>query len=732
VKIGPYDVLGELGRGAMGVVYRVRSPSGEELALKLLLRAEGEKLARFDRERRLLAEFTVQDGFVPLLDAGTLGERPYLVMPLVPGGTLRDRLLRGPMTVAHAVELGRKLAHALGSAHERGIVHRDLKPENVLFTANGDPLIADLGLAKHFDREAPGASQSVSLSRDGVLRGTPGYAAPEQLSDARSAGPAADVFALGAILYECFAGEPAFQGDNTMELIAHFAQGAKAPPLRRRNVPRRLARIVERCLSRDPERRFADGEALAVALEGQDEGRGHRFLVAFLVLLALATASVAGIAWARRDGGHDPAGPASAGRDPLLAHEWDVRAAAKGKAGDLDGEIADETKAIELDPTLATAWAHRGVARGMKGDRDGEIADETKAIELAPTLAWAWGNRGDAWSSKRDFDRAIADDTRAIELDPALAQAWCNRANARESKGDAEGAIADATRAIEIEPGLARAWQIRGVARDKTDVEGEIADETRAIELNPRYAVAWADRGWARSRKGDWDGVIADSTKAIEFNPSLGQAWSNRGWAKGAKGDLEGEIADATRALEVEPGLAHPWSHLGWARFKKGDFAAGLADLDEAVKRFPREAWFHVQRALARALSGDRPGALDDLGRAHELAPDDAYAVVWLAGLGADEALLQPYASRTGSIANVVRFYLREITRDELLAEAAKAATDHEKAERLCEARGYMGLLAEREGDLARARAEYEACVASGATQWLQYTWARVRLQQIH
>src|SRR5262249_563503 len=139
--------------------FRARSPQGGTVAVKLLARMDDATRARFERERRLLASFSEADGFVPLRDAGETegpaeSRRPYLVMPFVAGGTLRARLARGRLGAAEALALGRVLAAAIGKAHERGVVHRDLKPENVLFTTEGRPLVADLGLAKHFDKGA--------------------------------------------------------------------------------------------------------------------------------------------------------------------------------------------------------------------------------------------------------------------------------------------------------------------------------------------------------------------------------------------------------------------------------------------------------------------------------------------------------------------------------------------------------------------------------------------------
>ena len=290
MRIGPYEVLETIGRGGMGVVYRARTPSGEVVALKVLARTQQESVARFEREQRLLRSFTVQDGFVPLLDAGSTPGGPYLVMPLVPGGTLRERL-RGPIGVEATLALGRTLAAALGRAHARGIVHRDLKPENVLFDASGQPLVADLGLAKHFDRLASGASQSVSLSREGTSRGTAGYMPPEQLDDAKSVGPPADVFSLGAILYECLAGRPVFTGDTTLEVVQNVAAG-KFDRLDRSEAPPWLAVVVERALAVKAGDRFKDGSAFEKALE---EPARRRSRLVPVVVAALAAVSLVGV-----------------------------------------------------------------------------------------------------------------------------------------------------------------------------------------------------------------------------------------------------------------------------------------------------------------------------------------------------------------------------------------------------------------------------------------------------
>ncbi len=256
--------MGELGRGGASIVFRALGPDGRIVALKLLRHESADAAARFAREVRLQAALGEEDGFVPLLASGESPHGSYLVMPFMTGGTLRQRLRGRALDPNEAVALLSTLAGTVGRAHARGIVHRDLKPENVLFTQDGRPLVADLGLAKRFETKG---SQSVALSRTTDGRGTIGYMAPEQLEGARDVKPPADVFALGAILYECLAGEPAFRGESEIDVLVAVAEH-KVRPLRKAapGVPRWLERVVERALAHDARARFQDGAALAAAL----------------------------------------------------------------------------------------------------------------------------------------------------------------------------------------------------------------------------------------------------------------------------------------------------------------------------------------------------------------------------------------------------------------------------------------------------------------------------------
>ena len=658
-ELGPYRDLVPIGRGGMGTVFRARSPDAREVAVKLLSKLDPDARARFDRERRLLASFSEADGFVPFLDAGDSPHGPWLVMPLVSGGTLRAKLAGGPLGVDETVELGRALAQALGRAHERGVVHRDLKPENVLFTAEGKPLIADLGLAKHFDRAAKGATQSVSLSVGGTFRGTAGYMSPEQMEDAKSAGPPADIFALGAVLYECLAGRPAFEGETRLDVMAKAGEARFAPvkvlaPL----APAWLASVVERALARAPEERFQDGRELARALDGGSGRTRWRRLVAGTALALLGAAAVTWLALrpagasaeelvrsanakgARKDW---DAALADATRaielDATLAWAWETRALARENKGDFAGALEDTTRALQIDPGRANAWGIRGCARASRGDNAGAIPDLTRAVTLDPKLAFAWGSRGAARHKMGDRAGANEDFTKALALDPELAQAWSNRGAVRVELGDNRGAIEDLTRAITLAPRLAVAWMMRGNARDSVgDSAAAIEDYTQAVALAPGLALAWANLGAARFRRGEHAAAIDATTRALALDPKLDVAWETRALSHMELREDDDAIADATRAIDLAPKLAYrAWEARGGARARKGDNENAIKDLTQVVELAPENPTGWLNRAVAKRNNRDLVGAASDFRRYLDLEPRGPQAQAirdWLANSG--------------------------------------------------------------------------------------------------
>lgn len=256
-RLGKYTLGQQVGAGGFGSVFQAFAPDGSEVALKVLTsEVTPETLARFDQEVRLQKSFGAGGGFVPVLDSGIAQGVPYLVMPLLRGGTLADHLARGPLDVEATLALGLTLSESLARAHACGVVHRDLKPANILSGPQGSPLIADLGVAKFFRRAEGAGGQSLGLSRAKESRGTYAYMPPEQFADARSVGPPADVFALGVVLYECLAGESPFPSDSIHARLAAALAG-RIKPLKTLcpAAPGWLCQTVERALSPAPEAR---------------------------------------------------------------------------------------------------------------------------------------------------------------------------------------------------------------------------------------------------------------------------------------------------------------------------------------------------------------------------------------------------------------------------------------------------------------------------------------------
>jgi serine/threonine-protein kinase len=267
--VAGYRILGELGRGGMGVVYKARQLGLNRLvALKMILaanHADERQRARFHTEAEAVARLQ-HPNIVQIHEVGEQEGLPYFSLEFVDGEPLDKKIAGIPQAPREAAQMIETLARAMHFAHQRGIVHRDLKPANILMTRDGVPKISDFGLAKRL--EEGGSSQTKS----GSIIGTPSYMAPEQArGDIRSVGPLSDLYALGAILYELLTGRPPFQGANAMDTVTRVTRDEPVPPARvQPKTPLDLETICLKCLQKEPARRFADCFEVAEDL--------HRFL----------------------------------------------------------------------------------------------------------------------------------------------------------------------------------------------------------------------------------------------------------------------------------------------------------------------------------------------------------------------------------------------------------------------------------------------------------------------
>ena len=270
-----FEILEVVGRGGMAIVYKARHLQLARMVAIKMLRPEefrGDSASRLLKEAEAIARVQ-HPNVVQVFEVGTFQGMPYLVLEFVEGGTLAEQLRSGPMSPAEAARFIQTVATAVHHFHMVSIVHRNLKPRNILIqnldssNVHPQPLVpkvTDFGLAKHLGQ--------TELSRTGELIGTPNYMAPEQAAGQKEIGPAADIYSLGAILYECLTGRPPFQGDSLLAILSQIAQVEPVPASQiRSGVPIDLETVCLKCLSKSPKARYATAQHLADDL--------NRFLV---------------------------------------------------------------------------------------------------------------------------------------------------------------------------------------------------------------------------------------------------------------------------------------------------------------------------------------------------------------------------------------------------------------------------------------------------------------------
>jgi WD40 repeat protein len=266
-----YEIIEELGRGGMGVVYKARHLGLDRtVALKVILagqHAEPGELLRFVNEARAVAGLQ-HPNVVQLHESGQHAGVPYFTLEYVPGGTLAQRLRERVLEPHEAARLLEAVARGVHHFHQRGVVHRDLKPQNILLTADGTPKVADFGLARRTEA-------GTSLTPTDMVLGTPSYMAPEQAAGKTSeATLAADIWSLGAVLYACLTGRPPFVGTSHAETLLHVLNDDPLPPRSLSSgTPRDLDTICLKCLNKEPGKRYLSAEALADDLRRFQEGR---------------------------------------------------------------------------------------------------------------------------------------------------------------------------------------------------------------------------------------------------------------------------------------------------------------------------------------------------------------------------------------------------------------------------------------------------------------------------
>jgi eukaryotic-like serine/threonine-protein kinase len=654
-----YEVQAVLGRGGMGVVFKAwHLRLNRPVALKLLLDsayATPAERARLLQEAELVAGLR-HPNIVQVHDVGEQDGRPYFTMEFIEGGSLAEALAGTPQPARQAAGLLATLAEAVHVAHQAGIVHRDLKPGNVLLTADGTPKVSDFGLARHLDGGA-------GLTRTGTALGTPGYMAPEQaLGQSRAVGPATDVYALGAILYELLTGRPPFRAQTAAETVQQAISQEPVPPSRlNAAVPRDAETICLKCLHKDPAKRYTSAAALADDLK--------RFLAGRPIAARRVGKTERLLRWVRRN----PTGSALAVTALALLglsfgaglREWSRAAERRTETAKAVARIENvvrlqqEGRLLEARAVLdrvTDPGSHDLRERIERAEADLKLADRLEAIRLnrAAIVGGRLDLRANEARADRDYDRAFrAAGLGGADDDPTAVATRATSSNIRRvllSALDDWALCADAPRRREWVLGVARkidpappGWGSRvrdpAVWNDRAALT-ELARTAPVEEPTVQLLVALAERLRAaggdavsflkrahRSNHGDFWTNVALGDALVEKNnpgeairyyqaalavrPGAAAVYNNLGIAIALSGRTDEAIDDFRSAVRIDPGFAHAHSNLGNCLRLERKYAEAMGHYRQAVAIDPDSITYQCNLGVALAESGQPNEAID-------------------------------------------------------------------------------------------------------------------------
>jgi TolB-like protein/tetratricopeptide (TPR) repeat protein len=632
-QIGPYTILSLLGAGGMGEVYRARDNRlGREVAIKVLLPqfvADAERLARFEREARVVAALT-HPNIVVLHDYNSDPGSAYTVTELLEGTALRACIQDGPLPWRKVVQLGIAIAEGLAAAHTKGIIHRDLKPENLFLTADERVKILDFGLARVSTKEGPASGETQSFApahtQSGLVMGTIGYMSPEQIRgqelDHRS-----DIFSLGCVLYELACGKHPFQRETGAETqTAILREEPSGLELAKPPVPAELARVLLRCLEKHPRARFQSAADLAFALRGIASssestavyavvrpGKRRRFLWAGVASAVLGLVTLAAVVWWLTR-------PRPAGDGGQAGHSLESLAILPFQTdGDdkfLGDSVADEIinylgqlkqRALKVKPWTSVA-KYKGQTVDLKkaaielrvqalvyGTVRQHGADLAISVALLDpqedTNLWSKtfkGKKNDLLALQEQIGRELTE-------------------NLRERVPGWEGSPEHKKPTTNPEAYL---FYVRGRSETRkwtqSSVENGIALLDQALANDPTYALAYAAKVEALVAASyiylvPRDGLKkarAAAEEAVKLDPQLAEAYLERGVVAYHEWDWTNADNDFKKALAINPGLAaaHDWYANYLITFGKSKEA--LAAAREAVQLEPDSAYFNADFAI--------------------------------------------------------------------------------------------------------------------------------------
>ena len=685
-----YQVLEPLGAGGMGEVYRARDQHlDRDVAVKLLLRgslADPTARERFRREAHVLSRLS-HPGVATIFDFDTQDGVDFLVMEYVPGGTLQARLREGPLGLDELTRLGAEIGDALEAAHHLGFLHRDLKPGNVVLTASGTPKILDFGLAGLLHT----SHTATELTQAGAVFGSLPYMAPEQLrgeeGDSRT-----DVYAFGAMLYQMATGRLPFEKERPEALMFEILHEAPRPVRSLRpEVPPELDRLIDSCLSKNPESRPASAGAVSQALRRISEPARRDAAPAPDVIRSLAVLPLQNVS-------RDPAqeyfadgmtealitelarlkalrviSRTSAMKYkgvqkalPEIARELNVDAILEGSAllvgkrvrvtvqlvsarveemlwGDrYDGEIED---VLDMQSRVAESVA-KEIAVHVTAREARELA-KRRSVNPEAHVEYLKGRHTAAAGSPQAIELALKYYQRALEIDPTYAPAWAGIAhcdNIRAGRGMAPPAEANAQaraaamKALELDDSNAEAHAALGaIAVDEMDFSGAIRSLQRAVELNPGLTSAYTGLGsmyYCSERHREAQEAML---KALSLDPLSMMIHTCVGDAYFYARDYERSIVYYRKAVDLDPRFDGAHTDLARSLEMLGRFDESRAQYEEGRRMSGGVAGPSFGLGHLEASSGNEAAARKIL---HDLTEARSHRVVSAWGLAALHANL--------------------------------------------------------------------------------------------
>jgi serine/threonine-protein kinase len=590
-----YEILSELGRGGMGVVYKARQRGLDRLvALKMVLtggHASATELLRFRTEARAVAQLQ-HPNIVQIHEVGECDGCPYFSLEYLDGGNLADRIAVTPLPPVEAATLVRALADAMECAHRAGIIHRDLKPGNVLMSSDGTPKITDFGLAKRLE---PDAGQT----RTGAVLGTPSYMAPEQAEGKTHAiGPSADIYALGAVLYDLITGRPPFRGESVLDTLEQVRTIEPVPPSRHQAMlPLDLDIICLTCLQKEPHKRYATAGALAEDL--------RRFLEGEPILARPTPAWERGYKWTKRH-------PATAALIAVSALAllgfgtggvaWAVQADALRATADQERnhavvlkDLADEARAkAEANERLANQERARAAsnfqnARAAVDELLVRIGRERLANEPHMDLV----RRDLLEKALRFHQRFLNAESDNPEVRWEAGQAYVAVADIHEMLGQSTKAEQAYRKAIDLLQALADEFPKRPEFR--RDLAAAHSNLSLMLQATGRGqdAVKEFERGQAiRTR------LVEQHADVFKYRWDLAEGYNRRGLQAQQANDLAGARTSFTEASRLFDELVHADPNAPDYVMDLARVRVNLAAVEQTLSE-PREAEAEYRRALA-------------------------------------------------------------------------------------------------------------------------------------